>query len=113
MTYSVNFNHAKIDENNVYSPSPNITNRLLRDKMRFTVIVKFDSTGKVVVDGSEITISLKSRPKGGKANLELIKRLADYFGVSNNEIRILSGKTSKKKLVEVRTELGNDDDNDK
>jgi uncharacterized protein len=113
MTYSVNFNHAKIDENNVYSPSPNITNRLLIDKMRFTVIVKFDSTGKVIVDGSEITISLKSRPKGGKANLELIKRLEDYFGVSNNEIRILSGKTSKKKLVEVRTELGNDDDNDK
>jgi uncharacterized protein (TIGR00251 family) len=77
--------------------------------MRFTVIVKFDSTGKVIVDGSEITISLKSRPKGGKANIELIKKLADYFGVSNDEIRILSGKTSRKKIIEVRRE---DDDND-
>jgi uncharacterized protein len=74
-------------------------------KMRFTVIVKFDSTGKVIVDGNEIIISLKSRPKGGKANLELIKKLADYFEVSNNEIRIISGKTSKKKLVEVQKQV--------
>jgi uncharacterized protein (TIGR00251 family) len=71
-------------------------------KVRFTVIVKFSSTGKVTVDKNEITISLKSPPKGGKANLELIKKLADYFGVSNDEIRILSGKTSRKKLVEVQ-----------
>ncbi|MGA7367606.1 MAG: DUF167 domain-containing protein [Nitrososphaeraceae archaeon] len=81
--------------------------------MRFTVIVKFDSTGKVIVDGSEIIVSLKSRPKGGKANIELIKKLADYFEVSNDEIRILSGKTSKKKIVEVRKEEKEDDnDND-
>ncbi|MGA7369909.1 MAG: DUF167 domain-containing protein [Nitrososphaeraceae archaeon] len=80
--------------------------------MRFTVIVKFDSTGKVIVDGSEITISLKSRPKGGKANIELIKKLADYFGVSNDEIRIFSGKTSRKKIIEVRKEEDDDDDKD-
>jgi uncharacterized protein YggU (UPF0235/DUF167 family) len=69
--------------------------------VRFTVFVKFDSTGKVIVDRDEITISLRSRPKGGKANLVLIKKLADYFGVNKNGIRIISGRTSKKKLVEV------------
>jgi hypothetical protein len=50
--------------------------------VRFTVLVKFDSRSKLTVDQDEIIISLKSRPKGGKANLELIKKLADYFGVN-------------------------------
>jgi uncharacterized protein len=69
--------------------------------MRFTVFVKFDSTGKVIVDNNEVTVSLKSKPEGGKANQELIKKLADYFGVNADGIRIISGRTSKKKLVEV------------
>jgi uncharacterized protein len=69
--------------------------------VRFTVLVKFDSRSKLTVDQDEIIISLKSRPKGGKANLELIKKLADYFGVNKDEIRIISGRTSNKKLVEV------------
>lgn len=69
--------------------------------MRFTVFVKFDSTGKVMVDNNEVTVSLKSKPEGGKANRELIKKLADYFGVNTDGIRIISGRTSKKKLVEV------------
>lgn len=64
--------------------------------------MKFDSRSKLTVDQDEITISVKSKPKGGKANLELIKKLADYFRVNKDEIRIISGKTSKKKLVEVR-----------
>ena len=64
--------------------------------------MKFDSTGKLTVDQDEITISLRSRPKGGKANLELIKKLADYFRVNKNGIRIISGRTSNKKLVEVQ-----------
>lgn len=70
--------------------------------MRFTVFINFSSTGKIIVDGNEITISIKSQPKGGRANLELIKKLAEHFGVSKDEIRIISGKTSKKKLVEVQ-----------
>jgi uncharacterized protein (TIGR00251 family) len=69
--------------------------------VRFTVLVKFDSRSKLTVDQDEIIISLKSRPKGGKANLELIKKLADYFGVNKDEIRIISGRTSNKKLVEI------------
>lgn len=68
------------------------------------MVVKFNSSGKVIVHGNEIIVSIKSRPKGGKANRELIKKLADHFGVSNDEIRILIGKTSKVKLVEVQRE---------
>jgi len=71
---------------------------------RFTVFIKFDSRGKIVIDGNEITISLRSIPKGGRANQELIKKLADYFVVNTDGIRIVAGRTSKKKLVEVSSQ---------
>jgi len=57
-----------------------------------------------VIDGDEITISLRSIPKGGRANQELIKKLADYFVVNTDGIRIVAGRTSKKKLVEVSSQ---------
>jgi uncharacterized protein len=66
-------------------------------------LVKFNSTCKIRLDGDEITISLRSKPKGSKANLELIQKLADYFEVSKDGIQIISGRTSNKKLVEVDT----------
>jgi uncharacterized protein (TIGR00251 family) len=51
--------------------------------------------------GDEIIVSIKSRPEHGRANRELVKRLAEYFGVSEQNVRIVSGFTSRKKLVEV------------
>lgn len=57
----------------------------------------------IIVYGDQITISLKSKPERGKANRELIQKLADYFGTGKDRIRIISGITSNKKLVEVDT----------
>jgi hypothetical protein len=57
-----------------------------------------------VIDGDEITISLRSIPEGGRANQELIKKLADYFVVNTDGIRIVAGRTSNKKLVEVSSQ---------
>lgn len=70
--------------------------------MRFTVHVRFgaDLAG-IVVEADEITISIKSPPKQGKANAELVKKLSKHFGVPPNSIRIISGLTSRKKLVEI------------
>jgi len=71
--------------------------------LRYTVFVKFNPAGKIIVYGDQITVSLKSKPERGKANRELIERLADYFGTGKDKIRIISGRTSNKKLVEVDT----------
>ena len=71
--------------------------------MRYTVFVKFNPTGKIIVYGDQITVSLKSKPEKGKANRELIQKLADYFEIDKDRIRITSGRTSNKKLVEVDT----------
>ncbi|HEY7079484.1 MAG TPA: DUF167 family protein [Nitrososphaeraceae archaeon] len=54
--------------------------------MRYSIFVKFNSTGKIQVDGNEITIALKSKPERNKANRELITKLAEYFGISKDRI---------------------------
>jgi uncharacterized protein (TIGR00251 family) len=40
-------------------------------------------------------------PFEGKANEEIIKMLAGYFGVKQNQVFIESGKKSKEKIVEI------------
>lgn len=71
--------------------------------MRYSVFVKFSPAGKIIVYGDQITISLRSKPERGKANRELIQKLADYFEIDKERILIISGRTSNKKLVEVDT----------
>jgi len=43
-------------------------------------------------------VKLKSLAEDGRANLELVKVLSKYFGT---EVKIKSGFTSRKKIVEV------------
>jgi uncharacterized protein (TIGR00251 family) len=69
--------------------------------MRYSVSVRFGSDGKLEVSGDEISISIKSEPERGKANRELVKKLAKHFEVGEDRIRIVSGLTSRKKIVEV------------
>jgi uncharacterized protein YggU (UPF0235/DUF167 family) len=50
-------------------------------KACFLVVeVKFTSSGRIQLNGNEITISIKSEPKHGKANKEMIKKISDFFG---------------------------------
>ena len=72
--------------------------------MRYSIFVKFDSSGKIRVDGNEITIALKSKPERNRANRELVEKLADYFGTPKDRIRIIAGVTSSKKLVNIMEE---------
>lgn len=51
-------------------------------------------------DGS-LTIYLKSPPVEGKANQELIKLLAKYYGIPKSQIVIKSGISSRTKLIEL------------
>ena len=48
--------------------------------------------------GDEYLVKLKSSPENNKANLELLKVLKKYFG---KEVKIKSGFTSRKKIVEI------------
>ncbi len=46
-------------------------------------------------------VSVKAVPIGGKANRAIIKALATYFDVAPTDVRIVSGETAKKKIIEI------------
>ncbi len=71
--------------------------------MRYLVQVKFNSSGSIELNGNEITMSVKSEPKHGKANREMIRKISKFFVVPENGIRIISGLTSRKKVIEIES----------
>lgn len=53
------------------------------------------------IDDINFKVSVKELPEKGKANRAVIKALADYFSVSQLNIKIISGSTSKLKIIEI------------
>ncbi|TRZ64169.1 MAG: DUF167 domain-containing protein [Spirochaetia bacterium] len=53
------------------------------------------------IDETHYAVSVKEPPVNGKANAAIIKALAKYFNISPSRINILSGQTSKQKIVEI------------
>lgn len=68
--------------------------------LRYHVVVRLGGSG-ITVEGEEIEVGIKSEPERGKANRELVKKLADHFNVPAQNVRIVSGHTSRKKIVDV------------
>ena len=68
--------------------------------MKYRVSVKFHKDF-VEVNGGEIIVGVIAQPEKGKANEEVIKKLAKHFGVTKSAVRIVSGATSKKKIIEI------------
>jgi len=68
--------------------------------MRYEVEVKFRKNF-IEVKGNKVLLGLTSKPEKGKANRELLTKLAKHFKVSQSQIRILSGLKSTRKIVEI------------
>jgi hypothetical protein len=66
----------------------------------YSVHVEFNKD-YVQVDGNQITVGVKSKPVGGAANKEIIKKIAKHFGISSANVVIKSGHKSKDKIIEV------------
>lgn len=47
-------------------------------------------------------IKLKSLPKDGEANKELVEVLSEHFNVAKNKVQIKSGLTSRNKVVLIK-----------
>ena len=73
--------------------------------MKIQVKVKANSrTEEINQEGDGFIVRVKERPREGKANLAVIKLLAEYFGVPKSQVRILSGFGSRTKVIEVAEE---------
>ncbi|MEK7115182.1 MAG: DUF167 domain-containing protein [Patescibacteria group bacterium] len=51
------------------------------------------------IDDTHFVVWTTEPPVKGQANFAIIKLLAEYFGVSRLSIKIISGWTSKQKVV--------------
>lgn len=51
------------------------------------------------ITGNVYKVKLTAPPTEGKANAQLIKVLAEHFGVSKSQVEIKAGKTAKTKVV--------------
>ena len=70
--------------------------------MRYNLKVKLNKDF-VKVAGDNIEIGVMAKPQKGKANEEIVKKLAKHFRVSSSCVSIVAGKTSKRKIVEIST----------
>ena len=71
--------------------------------MKVSVSIKPGSKipGISIDKGEKYIIRTSARPVDGRANLEMIDILADYFKVPKGKINILSGHKSRNKIVEI------------
>jgi len=70
--------------------------------MKIQVKVKPNSRSEEVSrEGDILTVKVKEPPREGKANQAVTRLLAEHFGVPKSQVRILSGFTSRNKVVEV------------
>lgn len=56
---------------------------------------------KSILDDGSIKIDLAAPAEDNKANIELVRFLAETFGVSVASVSILSGATARVKLVRI------------
>lgn len=71
--------------------------------MRISVKIKPNSKTVSVerTGGKEFSVRVKSPPKEGKANAELIEALGRHFGVAKTRVVIIRGAGSKNKVVDI------------
>ena len=68
--------------------------------MKYDVEVTFHKDF-VQVERDKILVGLTSKPEKGKANTELIKKLAKHFNVPSSHVSIISGLKDRRKVVEI------------
>ncbi len=74
------------------------------------IVVKANSKKTKVpthVEGNTLYAKIKSPPRHGKANKELLRELSKLFNVSQDRIKIVSGHSSSRKTIflEMRQEV--------
>ncbi len=70
--------------------------------MKIGVFVKANKTKEgVEQNGDEFTVWTKAPKKEGRANADVVRQLANYFGVTQSEISLVAGHTAKRKMFEI------------
>ena len=71
-------------------------------KIKVRVIPKAkQNQAEKTADGFRVRVT--AAPADGKANMAVIKLLADHLGVAKSRLRVVKGATSRDKLLELIT----------
>jgi uncharacterized protein (TIGR00251 family) len=72
-------------------------------RVRFSVRVQPRASRSEVVGtyGDALKVRLSAPPVDGAANTQLVEFLAHIFAVGRRDVRILSGESSRSKIVEI------------
>lgn len=70
-------------------------------KISITVKANAKKNGVTVKDDGGLLVMVTAPPKEGKANRKVVEVLAEYFRISKSSIDIVSGSTSRHKIVEI------------
>lgn len=65
------------------------------------VIPKSKENQVILLNKQEFKIKTTALPSEGKANQMIIKMLSKYFKVAKSNIKIIKGKKTKNKIIEI------------
>lgn len=71
--------------------------------MKFNVKAKPNAREEKVekIDDNNFVVSVKEKPEKGKANEAIRNALAVYFKIASARVKIVSGYSSRAKIVEI------------
>jgi uncharacterized protein (TIGR00251 family) len=71
--------------------------------MKISILVKTKAkeNGVEKINDNNYIVRTKKMPVEGKANESVIKILANFFNIAPSRIQIISGKRSKRKIIEI------------
>lgn len=70
--------------------------------MRINIkVIPKSSQEKVVEEADGLKVYVRVAPDKGKANKAVIELVAEHYGVRKADVEIVTGETSRNKIVEV------------
>jgi len=58
----------------------------------------------IQINKNTYEVCLTAKPEKGKANKELIEKLANYFKIKKTQISIIRGQKSRQKVIQIYRE---------
>lgn len=68
--------------------------------MKYSVKVKLRKDF-IRLEGNTLVVGVMAKPEKGRANKEVLKKIAQFFAIAPSRVHLMSGAKSKKKIIEI------------
>lgn len=70
-----------------------------------TVVPRARRTSVEQLEGGGLRVAVTAPPQEGRANEAVIEALAEYFRIPRSKVRIVLGRTARRKIVEIAADV--------